>query len=129
MCIRTARMKQCCTILLLGCSNGAAVVWSARAGLGNSIRGLVATFVYALLTGREVLLSTGGPYGATFETVALGFEYKMDHTERAVPRVPIISFQKPPSAVWDTLPVVQANPSGSYESFWFQDMARRRCAP
>lgn len=103
-----------------------AVIWSARSGLGNAVRGLVATFVYALLSGREVLLSTGGPYGATFETVALGFEYRMDRTERAVPRVPIISLSRKP-AIWDTLPVVQTNPLGSHESFWFEDMERRRC--
>lgn len=102
------------------------MIWSARSGMGNSFQGLIATFIYALLSGRQIVASLGGLYGATFETVGRGFHFGLDWTEPQVPRVPLIPFDREFPIV-EAVPVVQANPRDFHDSFWVKNARLTGC--
>ncbi|CAI5461705.1 unnamed protein product [Closterium sp. Yama58-4] len=112
------------------------LIWVPRAGLGNMLRALSSSFVYALLSGRRLLRWHGGPYGDAMNSLCAGFACGFDEIRFPNNNLPnyaepldrlVSNGEQMRRSLADPHPLVIVTMSSSFDRYWQEDKELTRC--
>lgn len=125
----------------LKASGGRALVFWARFGLGNTLRGWASAYVFAMLTGRKLVRFHGGPHRQVLDALCAAFECQFDAIRnvsnhrtffRAFPGARHVAsnvFNRPDivNSMMDKTPVVYVSTGAYFDHFWRENPALQQC--
>ncbi|CAI5506354.1 unnamed protein product [Closterium sp. Naga37s-1] len=112
------------------------LIWVPRAGLGNMLRALSSSFVYALLSGRRLLRWHGGQNGDAMNSLCAGFACGFDEIRFPNNNLPnyaepldrmVSNGEQMRRSLADPRPLVIITMSSGFDKYWKEDKELTRC--